>query len=193
MLNNDECVTQTPHLAGTYKLRIGHFLKDRTKAYPVVCVYDPAINREHSDLKAYAGDIDAKGLVLSRGDRDISKLVFNEGMKPTIYYIKCLPTDVAINIRSLSHASGWMSFFDLGVVRVENLLGTNGVEYPIFEPIKSYTTAKGSTSCIGDDIGIFPASDVMEIADVVEQRSFLHPKSEPKFQLLPTSKRLLDF
>jgi hypothetical protein len=182
---------------GGFKLHLPYSQKDKTKIYPIVVPYDPAIDLDACDIVAYAGTCDSKGNQLSYGHRDINKLVFKPGSKPTLYWTRCLSMYQATEIQRqcASNPMSALQFANWGLVRIDDFVDETGKEWATWEPSEKIEDKKTGVFeiVVGSSLfKLFPGADVIEICNFVELRSFLHPKKEGRYPLPLTSKQLLD-
>jgi len=143
--------------------------------FPVVRIFDAAIDHAASDLAAYAHE------------RDVSKLAFLEGQTPTIFYVRTLTLSERREVRNkATDGDRYEAAFARGLVRVASLQYPDG-------GVRDWVRNDGAKpKPLGDAaLEYFSEADVQEIGLVVLARSFLPRGSAVSLPLPATSQHAL--
>ena len=157
-----------------------HPISDRAHPFPVVASMDPAIDTTRSDLEAY------------RLTANLDHLVFLPDTTPTVFWINAISTSHLMTIQGSRPTdvggggidpamSKLFSYFLFGVVQVDNLTRhTDGLEIGCLIPDVP-VKGTGRMMISHKHIDWFSPEDILEVAALVEARSFLRPKTAPNF------------
>lgn len=131
------------------------------EAMPVVCIFDPAIDQDNSDINKY-------GVT-----REFSLLKFKETEKPQIYHVRRIPQSKVLNFMHHSVDVQRRLAFMSGVVRVENLHTDDGQVIDWFPAwTHDHTKPEIMTNDEVDQMH-FPIDEIDEIGGVARNRAFL--------------------
>lgn len=150
----------------------------REDQFDVVSVLDPAIDR------IATGDLE---LAEYARTRDLSKLKFVEGKRPTLFRIREIPKATLFAYVETTDVDALKQYraFLCGVMTVKNIVQNDGTTIDFFEPPKA---SAESEMMDPRSLTRFAASEVAEIGAVIYSHSFLARRIESCF-LLPRSVR----
>lgn len=148
-----------------------------------VCVWDPAIDVEASQLAEYIRS------------RDLKHLAFKGGAKAEIYHLRPITNEIGIWIDSAtSDQERYARAFYACVVKVDNLVTQDsaaGVVHDEWRPTRAtdsdHKISKASDLFTAQDKEIFPRATIYEIGSVAWGFSFFPQRTGASFALLPTS------
>ena len=155
------------------------------KTRQAVCVWDPAIDTEATDIVAYVQK------------RDITKVVYRLGTKPELYSLRPLTHDVCAYVCSAPEGPERQArAFFACVVKVDNLLifneeGVKVGDHAVWAPdsVKEKPERLANTFDLftKEEKAIFSPATVYEIGEVAWRFSFFPRGIAPLFALPPTS------
>lgn len=162
------------------------------KPFELYVSFDPAIDQDKSDIKAYIST------------RDPKHLQFKPGMTPTKFYIKNLPRALFLNsiATSTNPIMQAMLCFQYGIERIDNLKETfcnegvsitnNGLSS--WEPTEILTVEDLRLRYISstDMQNVFNFQTILEVASVVLKKTQSIPGIKPDYPVLPTSIEIIE-
>lgn len=151
---------------------------ESTRPFDVVCIYDPAIDSELSEVLEYGRE------------RDISKLKFRDGMKPVKFTVERMNRRVMLRYICAAETDNerYLRAFACGVSRVTGL-----PDAPDWRAENFVEGVAGRFRLITDEeLERFEVADILEIGAVAYWRSFLRQGSAVTYPLLQSSARVYD-
>lgn len=150
----------------------------------VICVWDPAIDFEQTDLSEYIRT------------RDVTKLKLVPGAKAEVYVVRPVSNEIGSWIDAApTELEKYARAFHACVVRVKNFVDESGNQYDAWQPDRVKNSGKAIDSVTDlytkAERALFPRATTYEIGAVAWAISFFPKKIAPTFPLLHTSLEIL--
>jgi len=150
---------------------------ETSKSFCLASMFDTAI-----DIEAM-GDNDVREYIETREFKLVKSV---PGKKLTVFHARRIPTSLynSYVIEAPSENAQYMRAFQVGIVRVDNLVDTDGKTWTTIEPSYERSTPRGEIRIFSDkEMELFASVYLEEIGSIVNRFSRLPPGNEQTYRL----------
>ena len=159
----------------------------KKRRFETCVIWDKAIDIPESDLAGYCAD------------RDMEKLTFRDGHRPTVYVLRDIPNSLAVQhlFNEPSQDLKRLRAFQMSIVAIRDVKLRDGRELPEWRP-RAVAELEGGLIdqtpflVSQDEIDeLFHLANVLDVGEVAHARAFLPPEIDAGYLLPPTSRQCL--